>query len=167
VRSQRSVAGWVRSVILTGVSSHPSCAQWRGTIALILWGLINSPLVGLWQTAEHTRALVACVVVLRSPLTHSYLIVFIQLSEWVILVWLHHEVASSGTRWSCCKPVVLVTLGGWHLLDSLVACDSVEACEKVMRCSREGFMREIVLVPRGSRRATLVECVIEIPSLSR
>ena len=24
---------------------------------------------------------------------------------------LHREVASSGTRWSCCKPVVLVTLG--------------------------------------------------------
>jgi len=42
-------------------------------------------------------------------------------------VWLHCEIVSSGTRCSCCKPVVLVTLGGFHLLDSLVACDSVEA----------------------------------------
>jgi hypothetical protein len=34
---------------------------------------------------------------------------------------LHHEVASSGTRCSSYKPVVLVTLGGCHLLDDLVA----------------------------------------------
>jgi hypothetical protein len=33
-------------------------------------------------------------------------------------VRLHREVASSGTRCSGCKPVVLVTLGGCHLLDA-------------------------------------------------
>jgi hypothetical protein len=80
-------------------------------------------------------------------------------------VRLHHEVASSGTVWSSCKPVVLVTLGGCHLLDDLVACDSIEAHKKIVRCSKGGFVRGIVLTPRGSRRATLVEHVIELPSL--
>jgi hypothetical protein len=36
---------------------------------------------GPWLVAEHTRALVAYVVVLGSPLTHLSLIVFIRLSE--------------------------------------------------------------------------------------
>jgi hypothetical protein len=61
--------------------------------------------------------------------------------------------------------VVLVTLGGYHLLNSLVACDSVKARENLVRCFEEGFVREIVLIPRGSRRATLVERVVELPSL--
>jgi hypothetical protein len=54
-----------------------------------------------------------------------------------------------------------------HLLDDLVACDSVEACEKLVRCFRGGFVRGIVLTPRRSRSATLVERVIELPSLVR
>jgi hypothetical protein len=62
--------------------------------------------------------------------------------------------------------VVLVTLGGCHLLDGLVACDSIEARKKIVQCSEGGFVRGIVLTPRGSRRATLVERVIELPSLS-
>ena len=62
------------------------------------------------------------------------------------------------------KPVVLVTLGGCHLLDGLVACDSVEAREKIVWCSGGGFVRGVVLAPRGSQRATLVERVIELPS---
>ena len=61
--------------------------------------------------------------------------------------------------------MVLVTLGGCLLLDGLVACDSIEAREKIVRCSRGGFVRGIVLTPRGSRRATLVERAIELPSL--
>ena len=61
--------------------------------------------------------------------------------------------------------MVLVTLGGYHLLDGLVACDSVEARKKIVQCSGGGFMREIVLTLRGSRRATLVERIIELPSL--
>ena len=48
---------------------------------------------------------------------------------------------------------VLVTLGGCHLLDGLVARGSVEARKKIMRCYGE----EIVLTPREPRRATLVE----------
>ena len=59
--------------------------------------------------------------------------------------------------------MVLVTVGGCHLLDSLVACDSVEACEKIVWCSEGGFVRGIVLTPWGSRRTTLVEHVIELP----
>ena len=62
--------------------------------------------------------------------------------------------------------MVLVTLGGCHLLDGLGACDSVEAREKIVRCSGGGFVRGVVLTPRGSRRATLVKRVIELPSLS-
>jgi len=61
--------------------------------------------------------------------------------------------------------VLLVTLGGSHLLDGLVACDSVEACKDIVQCSREEIMRGIMLVPRGLRRATLVERVIELPHL--
>ena len=41
--------------------------------------------------------------------------------------------------------MVLVTLGGCHLLDDLVACDSVEAREKIVRCSGGGFVRGVVL----------------------
>ena len=52
---------------------------------------------------------------------------------------------------------VLVTLGGCHLLDGLVACDSVEARKKIVRCSGEEIVRGTVLTLWGSRRATLVE----------
>jgi hypothetical protein len=52
-----------------------------------------------------------------------------------------------------------------HLLDGLVACDSVEAYEKIVRSSGEWFVRGIVLVPREPRRATLIKRVIEILSL--
>ena len=62
--------------------------------------------------------------------------------------------------------MVLVTLGGCHLLDGLVACDFVETREKIVRCSGGEFVSGIVLTPRGSRRVTLVERVIELPSLS-
>ena len=61
--------------------------------------------------------------------------------------------------------MVLVTLGGCHLLDSLVTCDSIEALEKIVQCFGGGFVRGIVLTPQGSQRATLVERVIELPSL--
>ena len=43
---------------------------------------------------------------------------------------------------------VLVTLGGCHLLDGLVARGSVEARKKIVRCSREEIVRGIVLTPR-------------------
>ena len=61
--------------------------------------------------------------------------------------------------------MVLVTLRGCHLLDGFVACDSIEAREKIVQCSGGGFVWGIVLTLRGSRRATLVERVIELPSL--
>jgi hypothetical protein len=61
--------------------------------------------------------------------------------------------------------MVIVTIGGCHLLDGLVACDSVEVREKIVWCSGGGFVREIVLTSWRSRRATLVEHIIELPSL--
>jgi len=70
---------------------------------------------------------------------------------------LHCEVASSGTRCSCCKPVVLVSLGGCYLLDGLVSCDSVEARKEIVQCFGKEIVRGTMLTPRGSRRATLVE----------
>jgi len=71
---------------------------------------------------------------------------------------LHWEIASSDTRCSCCKLVVLVTLRGCHLLDGLVACDSVEARKEIVRCSREEIVRGTMLTPRESWRATLLDC---------
>ena len=52
---------------------------------------------------------------------------------------------------------VLVTLGGCHLLDGLVARGSIESRKKIVRCSGEEIVRGIVLTPREPRRATLVE----------
>ena len=52
---------------------------------------------------------------------------------------------------------VLVTIGGCHLLDGLVARGSVEARKKIVRCFGEEIVRAIVLTPREPRRATLVE----------
>ena len=60
--------------------------------------------------------------------------------------------------------MVLVTLGGCHLLDGLVVV-SVEARKKLVRCCGEVLVRGIVLAPREPRRATLVKRVIELPSL--
>ena len=54
--------------------------------------------------------------------------------------------------------MVLVTLGGCHLLDGLVVV-SVEARKKFVRCSEEEILRGVVLTPREPRRATLVEQV--------
>jgi hypothetical protein len=77
----------------------------------------------------------------------------------VILVRCIVRIASTGTRCSSYNSVVLVTLRGCHLLDGLVACDSVKACVEIVRGSIGGFVRGIVLTLRGSRRATLVKIV--------
>jgi hypothetical protein len=79
--------------------------------------------------------------VLGEPLTHLCLQECESIASECDSSALHREIASSGTRCSWCKPVVLVTLGGFHLLDSLVACGSVEARKKIMRgglCSPRG-----------------------------
>ena len=60
--------------------------------------------------------------------------------------------------------MVLVTLGGCHLLDGLVVV-SVEARKKLVRRSGEVLVRGIVLAPREPRRATLIKRVIELPAL--
>jgi hypothetical protein len=66
-------------------------------------------------------------------------------------VRLNWEIASSGTRCSCCMLVVPVTLRGCHLLDDLVACDSVEARKEIVRCFEEDIVRGTVLTPLGSQ----------------
>ena len=53
--------------------------------------------------------------------------------------------------------MVLVTLGGCHLLDGLVVCLRREARKKIVQCSGEVIVRGIVLTLREPRRATLVE----------
>ena len=52
------------------------------------------------------------------------------------------EVASSGTRCSSYKPMVLVTLGGCHLLDGLVVVSievRKEDCAVLRRSDCEGY----------------------------
>ena len=92
---------------------------------------------GLRLVAEHPHAYVACVGVLGCLLTHLCLQECESIASECDSSALLCEIASSGTRCSCCKPVVLVTLGGCHLLDGLVACGSVEAHKKLVWCSRE------------------------------
>ena len=65
---------------------------------------------------------------------------------------IHHEVASSGTRWLSCKPVVLITLGGCHLLDGLVVV-SIEARKKLVRCSREELCEGHCARPVGATKS--------------
>jgi hypothetical protein len=77
--------------------------------------------------------------VLGEPLTHLCLQEYESIASECDSSALHCDIASSGTRCSCCKPVVLVTLGGCHLLDGLVACGSVEACKKIVRGSEEAL----------------------------
>jgi hypothetical protein len=79
----RGIGRWLRLLIAT---------------ALFCGRAYKWPFGRLWLAAEHTLALVTYVVVLRSPLTHSCLIVFIGSSERAILVRLHCEIASSDTR---------------------------------------------------------------------
>ena len=50
--------------------------------------------------------------------------------------------------------MVLVTLGGCHLLDGLVVCLCCEARKKIVRCSGEVIVSGIVLTP-GSREEQL------------
>ena len=87
---------------------------------------------------------------LGSPLTHLCLQECESIASECDSSALLYEIASSGTRCSCCKPVVLVTFEGFHLLDGLVACASVEARKEIVRCSEEVLMRGTVLAPRGS-----------------
>jgi hypothetical protein len=62
--------------------------------------------------------------------------------------------------------VMLVILGGCHLLDGLVVV-SVEARKEDCAVLRSGeeIVRGIVLTSREPRRVTLVQRVIELPSL--
>ena len=60
--------------------------------------------------------------------------------------------------------MVLVTLGGCHLLDGLVVV-SVEARKKLVRCFGEELCEGYCARPAELQRATLVKRVIELPSL--
>ena len=49
--------------------------------------------------------------------------------------------------------MVLVTLGGCHLLDDFVACDFVEAREKIVQCSREELCEGHCARPVGAAKS--------------
>jgi hypothetical protein len=51
-----------------------------------------------------------------------------------------------------CKLEVLVTLGGFHLLDSLVVV-SVKACKKLVRCSGEELCEGYCARPMGAAKS--------------
>jgi hypothetical protein len=67
---------------------------------------------GLGLDAEHPHAYVACVGVLGCPLTHLCLQECESITSECDSSMLHCEIASSGTRCSSCKLMVLVTLEG-------------------------------------------------------
>ena len=77
----RPDVGVLRPVNTIGASGHPEPCPVKGYNSSIFMGAINRRSLSLGPVAEHTRALVAYVVVVGSPLTHSSLIVFIRLSE--------------------------------------------------------------------------------------
>jgi hypothetical protein len=84
---------------------------------------------------------VTCVGVLGCPQTHLCLQECESIAGECDSSALHCEITSSGTRCSSCKPMVLVTLRGCHLLDSLVVV-SIEArkedCAVFQRSNCEG-----------------------------
>jgi hypothetical protein len=102
-----------------------------------VWRLISSPLASLGWAQAPLGLSVHALGVVGEPLTHLCLQKCKSIASECDSSALHHEIASSGIRCSSCKPVVLVTLGGCHLLDGLVAYGSVEARKKIMRGSGE------------------------------
>ena len=73
----RSDAGVLRPVDVTKASGHPKLCPVKGYNGFIFVRPINRRGLGLGLAVEHTRALVAYVVVLGRPPTHSSLIVII------------------------------------------------------------------------------------------
>jgi hypothetical protein len=80
-RRRANRCGAARPVSSTGASGRLKNRPVKGPTAIFVCGAINTYGGQPWPGAEHTIALVAYVVVLGSPLTHSYLIVFIRSSE--------------------------------------------------------------------------------------
>ena len=89
---------------------------------------------------------------LGSPLTHLCLQECGLITSECDSSALLYEIASSGTRCSCCKPVVLVTLGGCHLLNGLVVV-FVEARKKLVWCSREELCEGHCARPVGATKS--------------
>jgi hypothetical protein len=110
-------------------------------MTLLVLGAINR-MADLGLVAEHPHAYVACVGVLGCPLTHLCLKECESITSECDSSALHCKIASSGTRCLSCKPVVLDTLGGFHLLDGLVVV-SVDACKEdyavLQRSDCEGY----------------------------
>ena len=50
------------------------------------------------------------------------------------------------------------TLGGWHLLDGLVACDSIEACEKDCAVLRRRICEGDCAHPVGITKSNSSSC---------
>jgi hypothetical protein len=85
-----------------------------------LWA-INSGVSRLWLRLSTLGDFLSMLKSAWEP-SNSIVLVRVRIDcEWVILVLLQCEIALSGTRCSNYKPMVLVTLGGYHILDNLVA----------------------------------------------
>ena len=74
------------------MGSAPLILPSEGAMTSFALEAINRSVTDVASKAKHTRALLAYVMVLKSPLTHLYLIVFIQSIERVILVRWHRGV---------------------------------------------------------------------------
>ena len=109
-------------------------------------------MASLGLLAEHLHAYVACVGVLRCPLTHLYFQECESIASECDSSAFYCEIASSGTRCSSCKPMVLVTLGGCHLLDGLVLV-SVEAHKKLVWGSGEEVCEGHCARPAGATKS--------------
>jgi hypothetical protein len=126
------------------VSGHCSsesgqCAEIRmkGVTSILALGAIKGDGGRPFERLSTVRTCCPCVCFVWEPF-NSLVLARVRINcEWVILVRLHWETASSGTGCSSCKPVVLVTLWGCHLLDGLVAWSPSKHARKLVQCSRE------------------------------
>jgi hypothetical protein len=117
----------------------PRVAPSEGAMAIFHVGLINSPLASLGWCSAPLGLSVHALGVLGESLTHLCLQKCESIASECDSSALHCEIALSDTRCSSCKLVVLVTLGGCHLLDGLVACGSIETCKKIVQDSSEAL----------------------------
>jgi hypothetical protein len=58
------------------------CAQWKGTMAIFVWGLINSPLAGFGWSLAPLGLNIHTLEVLGEPLTYLFLLDCESISEW-------------------------------------------------------------------------------------
>jgi hypothetical protein len=93
----------------------------KGVTAILALGAIKGDGGRAFERLSTLGMCCPCVCLVWEPSNSLVLARVGSDCEWVILVWLYCEITSSGTRCLSCKPVMLATLGGCHLLDGFVA----------------------------------------------